>query len=254
MTSAPPPAPEEDESGPLPFVGTTGRGIRVAVIDSGVSRRHPHIIAAVDGGVSVRDDGEFDADDYTDLIGHGTAVMSAIQEKVPDADFFAVRVFHTALRTTAANLTRALQWCIEHKMDVVNLSLGTTNSAHAKKFEQVAAEAVDGGTLLVAARGVDGRSCYPGCLPGVFGVDVDWDCPRNRFRWCATSDNIVFFASGYPRPAPGIPRTRNVHGISFAVANMTAFLVRACELHGGERTAGRQAMMREALLQEGERK
>jgi hypothetical protein len=68
------------------------------------------------------------------------------------------------------------------------------------------------------------------------------------------SYNIVFFASGYPRPAPGIPRTRTVHGISFAVANMTAFLVRACELDGGERTASRQAMMREALLREGERK
>jgi subtilisin family serine protease len=254
MNPAPPLTPEEDESGPVPFAGAAGRGIRVAVIDSGVNGRHPHIIAAVDGGVSSRDDGEFAAVDYSDQIGHGTAVMAAIQEKAPDARFFAVKVFHTALRTTAANLIRAIEWCIEHKMDVVNLSLGTTNHAHAKKFEQVAAEAVDGGTLLVAARGVDGRSCYPGCLPGVFGVDVDWDCPRNRFRWCATGDNIVFFASGYPRPAPGIPRTRNVHGISFAVANMTAFLVRACETHGEERTAGRQAMMREALLREGERK
>jgi subtilisin family serine protease len=254
MASAPPLTPEEGESGFQPFAGATGRGTRVAVIDSGVNGRHPHIIRAVEGGVSVGDDGEFAAVDYTDLIGHGTAVMAAIQEKVPDAHFFAVRVFHTALRTTAANLVRALQWCIEHKMDVVNLSLGTTNPAHAKKFEQVAAEAVDSGTLLVAARGVDGRSCYPGCLPGVFGVDVDWDCPRNRFRWRATGDNIVFFASGYPRPAPGIPRTRNVHGISFAAANMTAFLVGACETHGGERRAGRQAIMREALLREGERK
>jgi len=254
MISVPPLTPEEDESGFLPFAGATGRGMRVAVIDSGVNGRHPHIIGAVVGGVSVRDDGEFATADYTDQIGHGTAVMAAIQEKVPDADFFAVRVFHTALRTTAANLIRALQWCIENKMDVVNLSLGTMNPAHAKKFEQVAAEAVDGGTLLVAARGVDGRSCYPGCLPGVFGVDVDWDCPRNRFRWSATGDNIVFFASGYPRPAPGIPRTRNLHGISFAAANMAAFVVRACETHGGQRTVGRQARTREALLREGERK
>ena len=169
--------------------------------------------------------------------------------------FFAVRcVFHTALRTTAANLIRALEWCIEHKVDVVNLSLGTANPAHAKKFEQIAAEAIDAGTMLVAAREVDGRPCYPGCLPSVLGVEVDWDCPRNRFRWCATGNNVGFFSSGYPRPAPGIPRTRNVHGISFAVANMTAFVVRACETHGGERTPSRQAMMREALLREGERK
>jgi subtilisin family serine protease len=175
MASAPPLTSEEGEFGFQPFAGATGRGRRVAVIDSGVNGRHPHIIRAVDGGVSVGDDGEFAAVDYTDLIGHGTAVMAAIQEKVPDAHFFAVRVFNTALRTTAANRVRALQWCIEHKMDVVNLSLGTTNPAHAKKFEQVAAEAADGGTLLVAARGVDGgrvslaacRACSGSTLIGI---------------------------------------------------------------------------------------
>jgi len=248
MTSAPLLTPEEDESGLLPFPGATGNGIRVAVIDSGVNSRHPHIIRAVEGGASIGDDGEFDADDYADRIGHGTAVMAAVQEKVPDADFFAVRVFHAALRTTAANLIRALEWCIENKMDVVNLSLGTTNPAHRTIFEQVVSKALDRGTLLVAAREVDGQLCYPGCLQDVFGVEVDWNCRRDRFHWRSIDDRVVFLASGYPRPAPGVPLKRNLHGISFAVANVTGFVVRACEAHGRDRTTGRYAAVREVLL------
>ena len=33
----------------------------------------------------------------------------------------------------------------------------------------------------------------------------------------------------HPRSLPGVPRARNLHGISFAVANATGFVVRACE-------------------------
>ena len=40
----------------------------------------------------------------------------------------------------------------------------------------------------------------------------------------------TFFASGYPRPLPGVPPARNLNGISFAVANMSGFVARACEL------------------------
>ena len=223
--------PEEKESGDFPLAGFTGRGVRVAVIDSGVNLRHPHI-GKVAGGASATADGEIVADDYTDLLGHGTAVMAAIQEKAPAADFFAVRVFHTALRTNAVTLLEALRWCIKQKMDVVNLSLGTTNPIHAESFEQVVAEAGQAGTLLVAAREADGQRCYPGSLSGVFSIGLDWDCPCNRFRCKKAGASLVFYAAGYPRPVPGVPPQRNLHGISFAVANMTAFIARAREAYG----------------------
>lgn len=199
--------------------------VRVAVIDSGVNPRHPHI-GHIAGGVSIAPGGEIEAG-YIDLLGHGTAVMAAIQEKAisgksAEPEYFAVRVFHKALRTTAANLVRALGWCIENRMDVVNLSLGTTNAAHAESFGKAVERATDAGTLLVAAFDANGQPCYPGCLPGVVGVKVDWDCPRDQFRYA----DSVFRASGYPRAAPGVPRDRNLSGISFAVANMTGCVVR----------------------------
>ena len=239
----------EEKAGDFPFSGATGKGIRVAVIDSGVNSRHPHI-SSVAGGVSVTPACAVEPQDYTDLLGHGTAVMAAIQEKAPDADYYAVRVFHTALRTSAASLLCALDWCVEQKMDVVNLSLGTPNPIHAEKFREAADEAARKGTLLVAAREADGQPCYPGCLPYVFGVGLDWDCPRHQFGYLVNGDAIVLRASGYPRPAPGVPVRRNLHGISFAVANMSGFIARACEAASHNSQINRHLLIREMLARE----
>ena len=84
MTSMPP-SPEERSSEArspearsseaslgLPFAGCEGRGVRVAVIDSGVHARHPHI-SGVSGGVSIGPEGVIEQDSYVDRLGHGTA-------------------------------------------------------------------------------------------------------------------------------------------------------------------------------------
>jgi subtilisin family serine protease len=238
---------EEDPG--LPFPARTGRGARVAVIDSGVNSRHPHI-SGVAGGVSIGDNGEIEVDSYSDVLGHGTAVMAAIQEKAPDAQYFAVQLFRASLRTTTERLIRALEWAVEQRMDVVNLSLGTRNQDYKARFEEVIAHAVQNGVLLVAAREADGQPCFPGSLPGVFSVGLDSGCPRNRYRCEQAAGGLVFYSSGYPRSLPGVPRERNLQGISFAVANMTGFIARACEGIPAEHGPRRPAIVRDALLAE----
>jgi subtilisin family serine protease len=208
------------------FAARTGKGVRVAVIDSGVHAAHPHI-AGVAGGITIGD--EIDERNYTDIIGHGTAVMAAIKEKAPDAEYFAVRVFYTSLRTTVDLLLRAIEWSIDNRMDVINLSLGTTNPAHRERFVPVIARALEKGLVLVSARDADGTPALPGSLAGVLGVELDWDCPRELYYAKPAAEGLTLVASGYPRSLPGVPRTRNLHGISFAVANATGFVLRACE-------------------------
>jgi hypothetical protein len=176
---------------------------RIAVIDSGVNPGHPHI-TRVDGG--------FPADDFMDRLGHGTAVMAAIQEKAPDAEYFAVRIFDRELRTNIDALLAGLQWSIDNRMDIVNLSLGTSNPAHIEKFAPLI-----GRVLIVSPAGA-----YPGDLEGVIRVAPDPACLRNEYRF----DGRIYHASPYPRPMPGVPPERNLNGVSFAVANMTGLLAR----------------------------
>src|SRR5262249_28583398 len=113
-----------------PFLaGRTGRGIRVAVVDSGISASHPHV-ARVDGGVEVCADGTLGSD-TVDRLGHGTAVAAAIREKAPATELFAVKVFDRALATQASRLQRALEWASGSGIHLVNLSLGTRDPSHA---------------------------------------------------------------------------------------------------------------------------
>lgn len=223
MTSPLPLAPE------LPFPLRSGLGARIAVIDSGVNARHPHIVSLA-GGISVLPGG-IEEGSCSDVLGHGTAVMAAIQEKAPQAQYFAVKVFHSGLRTSTECLLTAIEWAIEQRMDVVNLSLGTRNLTQVARFEKVVANAAKNKVLLVAARDAESQPCLPGSLPGVFGVGLDWDIPRDLYRCEDTPGGVVYITSGYPRSLPGLPRERNLHGISFAVANVTGFIARAWEEH-----------------------
>jgi subtilisin family serine protease len=199
-----------------------GQGLKIAVIDSGVNIKHPHICAVTHGilidGVS--------HESFEDTVGHGTAVMAAIQENAPGAEYFAVKLFGNSLRASSVQLMQAIEWAIDARVAIVNLSLGTPNFDHRRSMEAIVKRAQEAGVLLVAARNAGpAMPVLPGCLQGVIGVDVDWALPRDRFR---VADG-VFFASGFPRSLPGVPPTRNLNGVSFAVANMTAFVARVCQ-------------------------
>jgi subtilisin family serine protease len=209
------------------LAGCTGRGVRVGVVDSGISASHPHV-AGIAGGVEIGADGALGSD-VTDRIGHGTAVAAAIREKAPGVELFAIKVFDRSLATRATHLQRALSWAAGSGIRLVNLSLGTRNRDQAAALADAVAAAVCSGTLVVAARDDEGGEWYPGALPGVVPVVLDWTCPRDRYRVQSSATGPVFAASGYPRPVPGLSPERNLRGISFAVANMTGFAARALE-------------------------
>ena len=83
------------------------------------------------------------------------------------------------------------------------------------------------GAIVISALDVDGVSFLPGSLPAVIGVRLDWDVPRNAVLVDDRDRAVVRRASGYPRPIPGIVPTRNLSGISFAVANVSSFIARS---------------------------
>jgi subtilisin family serine protease len=199
--------------------------VRIAVIDSGVHARHPHV-NGVAGGVSIFPDGREEAD-FVDRLGHGTAVTAAIREKAPDAEIYAVKVFHDSLATRIDSLIHALDWSAQNSMDLINLSLGTDNPEHEPVLRVAVERLVGQGIRLIAACEDSGVRWLPGSIAGVLPVVVDWDCPRDEYRTSLLPDGrMLYHASGYPRPIPGVAPERNLKGISFAVANVTGLLAR----------------------------
>jgi hypothetical protein len=206
------------------FPGLSGQGVKIAVIDSGVNAQHPHISANTEG-IAI----EGIADDAIDQLGHGTAVMAAIQDKAPEAQYFAVKLFGSSLRTNMPRLLKALDWAVAKGVDIINLSLGTPNFDYRDDLADLVARAEAAGTLLVCARSEMDNPVLPGRLHGVLPVEVDWQLPRELYYFMEEQGRRHFVASGFPRSLPGVPQTRNLHGISFAVANMTGFVARACQ-------------------------
>lgn len=215
-------------------------GMKIAIIDSGIHPDHPHV-GNVAGGICFAQRGELA--DYLDRLGHGTAVAGAIREKAPDAELYAVKVFDRALSTNIDAIVRAIEWSIAQHVDIINLSLGTANPAHRARFEA----ALAGDTVVVSAFEHNGAPLLPGSMPGVIGVMLDWDCPRDAFCVEMRQNRPVFRCSGFPRSIPGVPQEKNLNGISFAVANMTGFVAQA--LAAGGSPGNLQALLIERAAQ-----
>lgn len=240
------------------FAGRSGRGVRVAVVDSGIAAGHPHVgvvTASVRIGASVTSavasgsvaDGDAvlagpsglraHATDVLDRLGHGTAVAAAIREKAPGVDLISVKVFDRALTTTADALALGITWAAEQNVRLINLSLGTQNPDREEVLRSAVSYAAQRGALVVSASESAGVKWLPGSLAGVAGVLEDWECERSALAVdVGPNGQERFRASAYPRPIPGVPRERNVSGVSFAVANVTGFLARLCEADATIRT------------------
>lgn len=124
-------------------------------------------------------------------------------------------------------LVAAIDWAIARGARLVNLSLGVDDPRQEPPLRAAVERAVAAGVLIVAAVEPGGRRWLPGSLPGVIRVELDWDCPREEVR--VLEDGRLLRASGYPRDIPGVPREKNLKGISFAVANATGWLAASDE-------------------------
>jgi hypothetical protein len=190
------------------------RVVRVAVLDSGVHPKHPHV-PTVTAGFNATAAGM--AADWFDRLGHGTAVAAAIVDHAPEVEILAVKIFDVALRTNLDTLLRGIDWALEQGVDILNLSLGSTKA----EYGEALSERVRRGGMWVSALANDGVASFPGALAGVVAVEADAGLERHEYRRLGPRR---YAASPYPREIPGVPRERNLHGVSFAVANVTGLL------------------------------
>ncbi|MBB5930547.1 type VII secretion-associated serine protease mycosin [Streptomyces echinatus] len=195
--------------------GTTkGRGITVAVLDTGVETDHPDLAGNVLPAKDMIGFGAGPGDRtwarhgtaMAGIIaghGHGSGGTDGVMGVAPEAKILPVRVIledgdpaRAKARTTRGNaLADGIRWAADHGADVINLSLGDdSNSAHPEPGEDEAVQyALDKGVVVVASAGNGGDKgdhvSYPAAYPGVIAVTaVDKYGTRAAFstrRWYA---------------------------------------------------------------------
>lgn len=147
-----------------------GRGIKVAVIDSGIDASHPALKGAEVAEISLIK-GEAPSP------GHGTAVASIIvgnsenQKGIaPAASILSVRVLNKDGEGDSFTVARGIVEAVDRGADVINMSLG--GDASSSVLEQAVQYAQSRGVSVVAAVGNEGQEgvAYPARYDGVVGV------------------------------------------------------------------------------------
>lgn len=208
----------------------TGRGVRVAIVDTGVVAGHPHVGAVAEGfGVEVSEGAVRVVPDFRDRHGHGTACAGVVRWIAPDAEIVAVRVLDERLTASAEAMETALAHLERLDVRIANLSLGAPREDAKRRLALATERFLERGVVVVAAVRPDGVPSWPSDQPGVLAVGTDPSLGEWAYRRGGPGQPD-FFASGYPRPIPGRPPAMNLAGPSFAAPRIAAFAARALEL------------------------
>lgn len=153
--------------------GSTGVGIKVGVLDSGIDADHEAIGGRVDGYVAIVDGANglvHDDAPHTDACGHGTACAGIIRSIAPDCELYSVKVLGPSLTGRGAVFAAGLRWAIDNGMHVCNLSLGTTNRDLLAVLHELADVAYFRRMVLVTAANNLPVPSYPSIFASVISV------------------------------------------------------------------------------------
>ncbi len=167
---------------------STGAGVVVAVIDTGVDATHPDLAGRVRRGRDFVDDDDTASDEN----GHGTLIAGIIAATVdngegiagvaPRVDILPVRVLDEDGTGVSTDVADGIAWAVEHGADVINLSLAQDGSGGLlgnlladPSVDRAIEDAADAGRTVViaagnSARGGEDRTAYDATVPGAVVV------------------------------------------------------------------------------------
>jgi subtilisin len=177
--------------------GSTGKGVRVCILDSGVEGGHPRV-GGLDHAYAVSDDGgmtRVHEDDPHDVSGHGTASAGIVRALAPDCSLSSVRVLGAGLRGSGAVLLAGLRWAVEQEFEIVNMSLSTSKAELVRVLHELADTAYFGRTLLVTAAHNMPVESFPWKFASVVSVGSHGGDDPFEFFY-NTRPPVEFFARG----------------------------------------------------------
>jgi len=231
------------------YSNATGKGVEVAVIDSGVDAKHPDLVGKVSRGCVVKEDNdkkifceEIAGVDSYDVFGHGTAVSGIITRLAPEAKIINVKVLDDKNRGSGEVLIEGLRWAISNNIKIINMSLATSKEHLLMKIFELCEEAYRRNLIIVTSKrnqpfwGVDGKIGELGCpamLSSVVNVELGDDFTeenddKRQIRFVdQRTIKIDALGENVTVPVPNTQGYKKITGNSFAtpyVAGIVALI------------------------------
>ena len=204
--------------------GSTGEGVRVCILDSGVDGGHPlvgDLESAVTIAVGENDEVVAEEDAEGDLSGHGTACAGIVRAIAPGCSISSVRVLGAGFTGSGGVLLAGLRHAVEQGFDVINMSLSTTKKPFAAVLHELADSAYFRRSVLVASAHNMPVESYPWRFSSVISVGSHEDEEPLAFYY-NPSPPVEFFARGVNVDVPWLGgRSIRASGNSFATPHMS---------------------------------
>lgn len=133
-----------------------GKGIVIAVLDTGISKNHPFLKDNILDGKDFTGKG-----DYEDGEGHGSHVAGIIKQVAPNADLLIGKILDDNGNASYQSVIAGINWATNYvgkngeRTRIINMSLG--GSEDSKQLERAILNAVSKGILVVVASGNEGN-------------------------------------------------------------------------------------------------
>jgi subtilisin family serine protease len=209
-----------------------GRGVKVAVLDSGIERNHPALAGLVlEDDLAVVDDGmqlQIVPGEGQDTFGHGTAVAAIIHQLAPEAAIGSFRVLGHHLRSRTMIIREAARLALERGYQILNCSFGCGRNDHVLYYKDWVDEAYLRGRHVVAACNNQDftKREWPGHFPTVLTVNFADFQRREEFGF-RRGHLVEFVARGQDIEVPWLGGVqKRVTGSSFAAPHVTGLLAR----------------------------
>lgn len=216
-----------------------GRGVRIAVLDSGIDSSHPrlegihlsdNLCVKAEGGIISVHEGE-----GNDVFGHGTAVAGILHSIAPEAQIGNFRVLGAFKEARASVIRAGARLAIERGYDILNCSFGCPGRAEfVMGFKSWIDEAYTSGVHVVAACNNQDYSIaeWPAHFPSALSVTRACGGPEQLYF--QSGDLVEFGALGEEAQAAWLDgSTRSVIGSSFSAPRVSGLLARLLSGHPG---------------------
>jgi subtilisin family serine protease len=214
---------------------STGKGVNIAVIDSGIDAEHPQLQGKVVESVEAVAEHKrvvFLPSESGDSAGHGTACAGIISSIAPDAELYSIKVLGAGGAGDGQAFLAGLEYAIKRKLRLINLSLGTTKPQFFAPLHDLLDRAYQAGCIVVAAANNLPQPSFPSVFSSSL-ISVSKSEDTNPFNFGFKFGEVIELTA----PGVNVHTTwlnggfRSLTGNSFACPNIVGIIALLLETY-----------------------